>query len=389
MLQEFRSLDGLRGWAAVSVVLYHGMLNYDPALVTKVMDPPSYLLHPSQLIEKFSLTLFNGEAAVIIFFVLSGFVLQKSLQKHPRLVRQQAVNFTLRRIFRLMPAVIASVVAVFLLKYSLATSERIPPPDFSLLFENITMINTTLHGVTWTLQVELLAVPIIFVISALARKFGFLAIALSVIYAIAATQNPALTFGLPNLHLGLLPFALGMLMATPECKILFAGSHRGSGVACLGMYLFARFFVYHGQITAGLAQNMMAALLIGILAYSERDWFSQFLSSPISQFLGRISFSLYLFAPVVGSAIVFALSSLIGIEPRFAVPAGILVGSVIAVATIPIAVLAERFVERPGIRFGQLLLLRLDSQTSQRSPMVSIQLLRSADVQTESSPAAT
>jgi peptidoglycan/LPS O-acetylase OafA/YrhL len=85
-----------------------------------------------------------------------------------------------------------------------------------------------------------------------------------------------------------------------------------------------------------------------VLANNPSNALSDVLQGKLSQFLGRISYSFYLYAEIVGIYVTFLLSFFWQPAPMIAVPVGLLVGIVICAVTIPIAVLAEKFVERPG-----------------------------------------
>src|ERR1700748_594520 len=80
-------LESLRGLAAVSVVAYHayGMKN-DTAV--------------------------TGLAPVVLFFVLSGFVLARSLHNHPSIF-----EYFRNRLFRLFPAAASTVLLLTVLYY--------------------------------------------------------------------------------------------------------------------------------------------------------------------------------------------------------------------------------------------------------------------------------
>jgi len=101
---RYRELDALRGLAAISVFLSHafGLLSA-PALLP--------------LVRSFGLrALSDGAAAVDLFFVLSGFVLAKSLFATAIDYR----TFLIRRVFRIYPAYWASLLfALFAERYLL------------------------------------------------------------------------------------------------------------------------------------------------------------------------------------------------------------------------------------------------------------------------------
>src|SRR5450432_1778143 len=91
------SLESARGFAALSVCLFHtaGQPFQDGVVLAK--NTPVGIF-------------FNGQGAVILFFVLSGFVLRSSLEKRRASGGAAlATDFLIARIFRLFPVVIATV----------------------------------------------------------------------------------------------------------------------------------------------------------------------------------------------------------------------------------------------------------------------------------------
>jgi len=98
-------LDALRGLAALSVFLWHafGMMPQMPKLLQHIQFTPLRFFY-------------DGEAAVLLFFVLSGFVLNLkyvSSQKNPP---HWVSAFIIRRIFRIYPAFLVAVILGLLLK---------------------------------------------------------------------------------------------------------------------------------------------------------------------------------------------------------------------------------------------------------------------------------
>ena len=91
-------LDALRGLAALAVFWSHafGMLASTPPLLKAIQYTPLRVLY-------------DGTVAVLLFFVLSGFVLNlKYVDPENRKGRWAAV-FVIRRIFRIYPACLASL----------------------------------------------------------------------------------------------------------------------------------------------------------------------------------------------------------------------------------------------------------------------------------------
>ncbi len=353
-----RSIDGLRGWAAVAVVLYHAMLHYDPRLWQNIIDPPVTELRGTQVLEKIALTLFNGEYAVILFFLISGFVLQRSLSRYDRLDFSAASQFLIKRVFRLMPSIFISTTIIYLLlvlgdPLTNVNGDR-AVPNIQAYLSNFFLVNTDLLSVTWTIRVEMIAAPFILVFGFAERRLGFIGAVFAIIYSLYALQNPLFTGSIFMMHSALLPFSVGMLVGIPRQGPTI--SHPTIIIAvCLILFFLSRFFVYPAQIVGIISQTFIGAMLLYIIPNYPDTVISRFLESSPSQLLGRISYSFYLYAEIVGIYVTFILSFFWKPAEAMAVPYGLGVGVLICCCTLPIAVLAERFIERPGIALGSRL----------------------------------
>ena len=111
-------LDGLRGFAAVTVAIYHSMLGLDFSQIERVLQPTFWRMRDAgayDVVSKGIYTVLNGETAVLIFFVLSGTVLFRSLldqSAEPPL--PLALKFGLKRVLRIYPALIVCLVGYIL-----------------------------------------------------------------------------------------------------------------------------------------------------------------------------------------------------------------------------------------------------------------------------------
>jgi peptidoglycan/LPS O-acetylase OafA/YrhL len=95
-------LDSIRGIAALVVVLHHCWLGTAPASFSSHNSLASITLASVTSILLYGLNRFfaSGRSAVIIFFVLSGFVLACSLLAR----RTPYVSYAVKRVFRIYPA---------------------------------------------------------------------------------------------------------------------------------------------------------------------------------------------------------------------------------------------------------------------------------------------
>ena len=144
-------LDGLRGYAAIAVVIFHSILS-DPKLTNLVLDRNfSKLIGWHDYLTKITLIVFNGQTAVVLFFILSGAVLFESLQRETGSVPAIVGKFLFRRLLRIYPALVICLLIGWLVCYFFTT-----PRSFDQLVSNLLLYDFPVNGPTWTLNVEAL-----------------------------------------------------------------------------------------------------------------------------------------------------------------------------------------------------------------------------------------
>jgi peptidoglycan/LPS O-acetylase OafA/YrhL len=214
------AIDGLRAFAAVSVVLYHAWLYTLPKVTAA---------HRSALSDQ---VLHELRLGLVLFFVLSGFLLYQPWVRSaldgaraPRLG-----NYLLRRGARILPAYYLAVAGSVALLWSLGDSPgvRLPPASglwtffvFGQNFSDATLLK--LDPPLWTLAVEVsfyLALPALGWLALRLRhsgRAGQLAVPLAfLLFGLA--YNHAIDGGAANWPTKVLPamaqyFAIGMLAA--------------------------------------------------------------------------------------------------------------------------------------------------------------------------------
>jgi len=156
-------LESLRGLAALLVCVHHGMSVFADNAPLAAMDALLFA--------------FNSAAAVIFFFVLSGYVLGRALERDGTFV-----TYLARRLFRLLPP----FVVVLLFTFACERLFRIDPipsglmpgfqrmfwpqPTWDALWDNLLLRSFTVNGPTWTLLLELLgALMLPFVVADIIR----------------------------------------------------------------------------------------------------------------------------------------------------------------------------------------------------------------------------
>jgi peptidoglycan/LPS O-acetylase OafA/YrhL len=354
--RETRStaLDGLRGIAALAVVFYHGILHMDLSMLDRVLyQPLQAMTNLRDFTTKIALLIFNGHLAVYIFFILSGCVLSLSLDRRseqpPAFV---AIAFMLNRAARLYPPVIACMLLFWALKFLPIAGY----PSFNLwqVLQNGSLTTIAMHGPSSTVQAELLAAPFIFAVWLSRRYLGPLAVVLSLTYAALSLESGPMVAYLPNMHAYLIAFVCGMVVAEPQVRMLVANIQPTAWWGFIFVLLFCRAFHPQSSLVGLLVMTGLASVLVAGLLHGAKGALTNFLESGPIQALGRISFSFYLLnVPML--YLIWAFTDRWDWTKSYALESGLVVGALSVAMTWPLAVLSERWIERPAIRAGRLI----------------------------------
>jgi peptidoglycan/LPS O-acetylase OafA/YrhL len=313
-MKKISFLDGLRGTAAVVVVISHFVQVFYPSLFT---------LRPEMMHNQFEAWLsktpfnlfYNGNFSVCIFFVLSGFVLSYKYWETRRV--DVVIESTVKRYFRLVLPVFFSILLVYIILllngFSLETVSPITYTDMTthyhaLSHDFVTMVRTAFfdtfflgnadyNPVLWTMNYELIGSYLIFAMLIVCRDTPYRYVAyLLLIYMLR--------------HSYYLAFVLGLLLCDvyhnhQRTLHVFQKPYIPLLTGILGLYMGSYPYIdTSNTIYALLDVSFMGYdpmkfnhvwgaffLMIAILASTG---IQKILSSPICVFLGNISFSLYL-----------------------------------------------------------------------------------------------
>ena len=330
-MQRLRSLDGLRGVAAIVVVAYHSLL-ISPQLADIVVNnkPPAPGSFWDLLLYSPLRIFIAGNEAVIVFFVLSGLVLTLQVR------RERDFNWGTyfpRRLVRLYLPMFASVVFAVIVTLLLhrdrdasdsAWVQFYTYPDFSWkfaiqaadVFNGTPDFNSPLWSLRWEVLFSLL-LPVFVLIASRGRKLAWTAIALAPLAVLLGYENSVLPLVyLPAFIVGIALAKLFSLrdesavgaaeaeLGTP--RVPWWGHLAWLAVAVASLFLL----ILHWLLQPGIGQNThvafaSSALIVlgaaGIVTVAAR-WKPaiRVLSLPPIHWLGRISFSLYLVhAPIL------------------------------------------------------------------------------------------
>ncbi|GGH81623.1 peptidoglycan/LPS O-acetylase OafA/YrhL [Pullulanibacillus pueri] len=380
MHQRFEQLDSLRGLAASCVLIGHVSLVFPavPLLVTQLLT-----WSPLRI-------LVNGGGAVMFFFVLSGFVLALPFLSQTKV---EYFPYLIKRIFRIyIPFVIALGFSVMLSYFISGDVDKasafvnIPwsaHPFNKYLLESLTLVGN-IHSdaydpVIWSLAHEMRLSIIFPLIVLCVNKFNLKStLFICFILAIIGGLNNKFTFELSNGYattyfdtLRFIPmFIMGVLIAKYRIHII-DGVNRLSMKMKLSLLLISlivynfseSIFPYiiehvlesnhlmsvvgNGLVDLGINQygEMLGAIGIIVIVLSSVKVEKWLLKKPFL-FLGRISYSLYLYHLPVMLFIVHLLYRHLPIVP-------ILLLSI--VVSFMVATIARRYIEIPCISCGRLL----------------------------------
>jgi peptidoglycan/LPS O-acetylase OafA/YrhL len=285
-------LDGLRGWGALMVFLYH--------LIVQLLfnTAPPYK-------SNYLAFLLDGDFAVFIFFVLSGFVLSIKFVVSPG--KYSLTQAVIARYFRLMlPIIITSFVAYMLMvahaMYNVPASVPANAPQWLGVYFNFEPTlayflqfnlyyvffnfnpGANFNPVLWTIAYEFTGSMLVYLMIGFFRhtkhQSYFVPVAFIVLFNLF--NNPIIAC-----------FAIGYVLA--ELYVAYSLRLQSKAwVSWLATALFALPVVCSTFFRTG--HHFYLALLASalVLAVSFSNPLKHFFSNKVSRFLGRISFPLYL-----------------------------------------------------------------------------------------------
>lgn len=339
-------IESLRGIAAVTVVGYHVGHHFDDLPGTGAVDVLAF---------RAFMGVSNGIGAVVAFFVLSGFVLARSLESNPDTVR-----YFRSRFFRLFPAAIAVVGLLAALHYLFGIyvgfEASFDPLNIVL---NMLMIKSDINGPMWSMTVECFATPLILLSVLLFHNYGA-----RPLWSVIVTLF-GLSFWGPYVHaLGgatnlapLYAFVVGVLLHFTGERIAAAINPRWVGIATmLTILVFCICGIKKQTAPILLLECLSTAMFVVLVVWHPSTKVFNPLDFRLVRFYGRISYSFYLMHLV---GILFALRFLDPMKlyaaglPLFAVSVLTTVVSILLVT--PFAYLSWRFIEAPMVALGRRL----------------------------------
>lgn len=403
-------LESLRGLAALLVAVFHSFMVFRADWLNGFWpEGLSGWQHVQATVLKGILVFCNGPAAVVVFFVLSGYVLARSLEGvRPAVSRWRTLAaFYVRRLLRIYPMhvfwvlLIAGALYVFHTKYDFAHASLMFDGAYRTkieaggLLDNLLLLKNDLNPVTWTLRVEVaasLAIPFFYLAYRRRGLLGNLLI-LTALMALSYAWLPVLR---SEAVLGTVPelgrilghqavaepvffgymFFLGVMLPRLMNTGMFArGRWSTAAFFAFALLLFSANLLFSQLLPVGDLRNWCfqfceaagAAYVVGYICCHQSDrGFLRVLDGWFFHHLGKVSFSFYVTHFAIWYATGWGLCQYL--PPAWAGAHPVLIEAGVALFTVPLAfgvsLLTYRFVERPFMAVAKRLSRRILQQNA-------------------------
>ncbi|MDN7241683.1 acyltransferase [Planococcus sp. N028] len=359
MHKRIVELDSLRGIAALTVVVTH-LKNMGLPIPEEWMTTPLRIL-------------WAGHEAVILFFILSGFVLTFPFMKNKKV---NYPEFMIKRFFRIyIPFIVAILFSLVLKRLFFTESIRelgwankfwtidITQNEFFHHFLLITNYNTDmLDPVIWSLvhemRISLIFPFLVVIILKINWKNSLLmAFAFSVIGAMMHTTELGISNGYLNSYARsvhyIAMFIIGSLMAIHmdtivnsfkrlngfvKVSILIIGICSYTLQVNLGQYIQTPYLLFIREWFIAVGSCIFIIASIGMPSVSA------FLSLKISEFFGKISYSLYLYHVPILVALLYVFHGKLSLWAIFVIG---------LILTVVVSYLSWKYVENNAITMGR------------------------------------
>ena len=372
------TVESVRGIAALYVAVAHTMIYI---LFIHYNAPLFDLAGTREILIRIAEGLIHGPMAVMVFFVISGLVIGRSLDGRGTglPVGQTYVIFLIRRILRLYPAHVAALTGIIVIGW-LCLHGR-PPIDFSAyqppddiyftdwlqaefnplrlktVVANYAMVRWSMNLVVWSLFVEICAAPLLPLFHWLSRRDSAILDAVAsgalVILCVLAWGHLAVEYWFA--------FYAGMTVETRGREwVAFLGRRCSPALALALSYALmavpAVLLTDRPPVTS-ILEVAGAFSLISLVVWSDKAALSRFLDHPLLRRNGRLSYSFYLWHYFILTMTVRGLY--LAFSPEVLHRQEILVCALTAATTVAaalvVAQLSYSVIEVPFIGFGRRL----------------------------------
>lgn len=308
MPAKINSAESVRGLACLAVVFSHLAMSFFPYLHHFDPNEVTDLAWVQTMHDLPFGFLYSGDAAVFVFFVLSGYVLSYAILKDPKNIQSKIKNMMIKRYPRLMiPALTSCLIYWAVLKFSEFDSHLVGAWLRAFTIQDFSLIHTLYEGtigafffsesdlnwVLWTMTIELMGSFALFFLLYLYhyQKIAFWIGSLLIPLLAYIWRGQGFSFGISSFIIGIyiylyaktLPNWLSIIVLLSG--LYLAGAHNTS-------IAYSSLYAVLGENTYDYA-NFFAGILI-VFSVLMSPLLSKALDQPILVWLGKLSFSIYL-----------------------------------------------------------------------------------------------
>lgn len=362
-------LDYLRVFAFSSVLIGHKFFSDLQSLI----DQPWLHQIPKTVLKLFLPFVDGGGAGVVVFFLVSGYIISSVLEKEPTPI------FLIKRFFRIYPLYVSAVFLqyLFLLRGGLAPNLECLARQLSLLGD-LWETPYSLAGVEWTLRVEVVFYLLISIVKSLGflnkrkRALPFVVLALILCFQLLSPIPQGLftsyfTTYSPFLWLGVLVFFLERKIISWPVFLAFLG------------VVSAQYYYNISTYQPAWLHSFFAicGLLVFFVFWCLR---TQLRSNRYLLLLSELTFSVYLFHNWLFDYFVLGFNRL-GLDGP--PPAGKILS---VFPLLGFCYFSFRYIEKPSVRVGKRLAAKVQKAweeknlgTGQRGPSIANQAAAETD----------
>lgn len=357
-------LDGLRGILCILVLIEHCINFYKPDVRFTELSGTTGLLR--RIVSATPLNIiYNGDMAVYIFFVLSGFVLSLTFNKTRK--HEVILSGVIKRYPRIMLPVAGSMIFMYII---MCLTDKFIGQAFGaqllfileqilyqIPFTHVALTNYPLWSMSFELYGSLLVFSLLAIFGHSKYKLYFYSLTMlyffvaedSIYYSLfvfgvilcEATKGGALKIK-PTIRLAL--FLVGLLLATTPCA-------RDNLTPYIGAYAYLKIFDQFQYAKVSITTGVIGSMIL-FLSLLDSEMAIKILRTKVIKYLGKISFPLYLTHATVIYVISFVLHrkyEMVGITEFLAATL------LTMLISIPTAMAFEKYIDMPSIRLSQKL----------------------------------